>query len=163
MEGRNQTQEMPRSIAALAVSLAITFVAPLVAVFAAPGTPEYYARIAKPEWTPPGWLFGPVWTVLYILMAVAMWRAWLCGRDARRRTSAVYLIQLVLNALWSPLFFGLHMPGLALGEIVLLWVAVLACLLVFSRVDWLAAALMAPYLAWVTFATALNFAIWKLN
>jgi tryptophan-rich sensory protein len=125
---------------------------------------EWYARLQKPAWNPPNWIFGPVWTVLYILMALA---AWLVGRKGggagKQLALALFLLQLLLNALWSPLFFGLHNPGLAFANIVLLWLALSATLVTFWKVRVVAGALLAPYLAWVTFASVLNFTVWQLN
>lgn len=124
----------------------------------------WYAGLAKPSWNPPGWVFGPVWTLLYILMAVAAWLVWR-ERGVRpvRGALALYAVQLVLNGLWSPLFFGLRSPGAALAEIVPLWGSVLATLITFRRIRPAAGALFVPYLLWVTFATALNFAVWQMN
>ena len=125
---------------------------------------EWYPDIRKPSWTPPDWLFGPVWTVLFLLMAVSAWVFW--GRaDGRtlRVGLGLFLGQLVLNALWSGLFFALRSPGLAFAEIVVLWAAIAATLVSFGRVSALAAGLLVPYLLWVTYATALNGAIWVMN
>ena len=125
---------------------------------------EWYPDISKPSWTPPVWLFGPVWTLLFLLMAVSAWVYW--GR-ARGRTLRVglglFLGQLVLNALWSGLFFAARSPGLAFAEIVALWAAIAATLIAFGRVSAMAAGLLVPYLLWVTYATALNGAIWVMN
>ena len=128
------------------------------------GPGAWYTHLAKPSWTPPGWIFGPVWTVLYILMAVAAWLVWKAD-DLRavRAPLIFYAVQLILNALWSLIFFGLHRIGLAFVDILLLWGAILATVLLFRRVSVAAAVLMAPYLAWVTFAAILNFALWRLN
>jgi len=136
-------------------------VASLSAVFM-PG--EWYATLKKPSWNPPGWIFGPVWSALYTMMAVAAWRVWKRGGFiAQRRPLALFLTQLVLNAIWTPLFFGLHRPGIAFGEIVLLWLAIAATLAAFHLVSRAAGWLLAPYLVWVSFATMLNFALWRLN
>lgn len=149
---------------------ALGFVGWLVLAFSAaalgglfpPG--DWYARLQKPSWNPPNWVFGPVWTALYTLMAVAAWRVWRRGGfGTRRRELVVFLVHLVLNALWSPCFFGLHSPALGLAEIVLLWGALVATLVLFWRVDRLAGALFVPYLAWVSFAAFLNFTLWRLN
>ena len=125
---------------------------------------EWYAALAKPAWTPPGWVFGPAWTLLYTLMAVAAWQVW------RRRAAtdvrmplALFAIQLALNLAWTPLFFGMQRPGLALAEIVLMLAVILATTASFVRVSTTAAILMLPYCAWVCFATALNWAIWQMN
>lgn len=125
---------------------------------------EWYATLRKPSWNPPNWIFGPVWTLLYTMMAAAAWLV--CQRASFAANAvplAVFLIQLALNALWSWLFFGLQKPGLAFAEIVALWLAIAASLLLFRRVSPLAAWLLAPYLAWVSFAAALNFTLWRLN
>lgn len=129
-----------------------------------PAIPTWYAGLAKPAWTPPSGLFGPVWTTLYVLMGIAAWLVWRRGGwAAHRRALTLFLVQLVLNALWSLLFFGLRSPGLALIEIVVLWGAILLALVNFRPTSGWAAALLSPYLAWVTFAVALNFAVWRLN
>ena len=125
---------------------------------------EWYASLKKPSWNPPGWIFGPVWSALYTMMAVAAWLVWKRGGFAvQRRPLALFLIQLALNAAWSPLFFGLHWPGVACAEIVLLWAAIGTTLVAFRSVSRVAAWLLAPYLAWVSFAAVLNFTLWRLN
>lgn len=125
---------------------------------------EWYASLQKPSWNPPGWVFGPVWTALYTMMAVAAWLVWKRGGfSAQRRARALFCAQLILNAAWTPLFFGLQQPGLAFAEIVVLWLAIAATLVAFHRVSRAAAWLLAPYLAWVSFAAALNFTLWRLN
>lgn len=125
---------------------------------------EWYASLRKPSWNPPGWIFGPVWTALYTLMAVAAWLVWQQGGfNTHRRALTLFAVQLALNAAWTPLFFGLHWPGVAFAEIVLLWLAIAATLTAFHRINAPAAWLLAPYLAWVSFAAALNLALWRLN
>jgi tryptophan-rich sensory protein len=125
---------------------------------------EWYAALKKPWWNPPGWIFGPVWTELYTMMAVAAWLVWKRGGFAAQRWRLTFfLVQLALNGLWTPLFFGLHRPGVAFVEILLLWLAIAATLTAFRRVSQAAAWLLAPYLAWVSFAAVLNFALWRLN
>ena len=124
----------------------------------------WFITLAKPTWNPPGWLFAPVWSVLYILMAIAAWRIWR-GPTSAARTGALrlYFVQLGLNALWSGLFFGLRRPGMALVEI-LIMLGVLGVIQVrFWRIDRGAGAMWIPYLAWVSFATILNSSIWWLN
>lgn len=151
-----------RSPAALAGWFLLTYSASATAVFVSTG--GWYSGLAKPTWNPPGWLFGPVWTVLYAMMAVAAWRAWLHGGWAWQKTALrLYLIQWALNALWTPLFFGLNQPGWALAEILVLLAAILATMRAFWRVDRPAGILLLPYAAWVAFATLLNGAIWRLN
>lgn len=127
-------------------------------------TNGWYAELAKPAWNPPNWIFGPVWTVLYAMMAVAAWRVWLHGGWTRQKKAlGLFLLQWALNALWTPLFFGLHRPGWALAEILVLLVAILATIREFWRVERLAGALLLPYSAWVAFASVLNWAIWRMN
>ena len=122
---------------------------------------EWYPTLAKPTWTPPSWVFGPVWTVLYIMMAVAAWLVW---RSGNAKTALVlFCAQLALNLAWSFLFFGARSPGLGLIDIVPLWLAVAATIFAFSFHSRVAAFLMVPYLAWVSFATALNAAIYMMN
>lgn len=124
---------------------------------------DWYPTIAKPTWTPPNGVFGPVWTVLYVAMGVAAWYVWQTRRSPERRVALVLFgVQLGLNAAWSVIFFGLRAPGPAAVEIVLLWVAIAATIVAFRRIRPIAAALLVPYLAWVSFAAALNVAIWRL-
>ncbi len=142
--------------------LLVCFAAPALGFAANSG--GWYSTLSKPAWNPPAWLFGPVWTFLYAAMAVAAWLVWRRGGwCAQRRPLVLFLVQLALNALWTPLFFGLHRPDLAFAEIVLLWLAIVATVRAFARVRPAAAWLLAPYLAWVSFASVLNFAIWRLN
>jgi tryptophan-rich sensory protein len=125
---------------------------------------DWYASLAKPPWTPPSAVFAPVWTTLYVLMGVAAWLVWQrAGFGGAGAGLIWFLVQLVLNALWSYLFFGLHHIDLALIDIVALWAAILVVTLLFWRTDWRAGALMLPYLTWVAFASALNFALWRMN
>jgi tryptophan-rich sensory protein len=128
---------------------------------AASALPDWYAGLRKPPWTPPGWVFGPVWTLLYPLVAVAGWMAWREGRA--RSGSLVYLLQLALNGAWPWLFFGARRPDLALACVAALFLAILGTIGAFWRVSRGAALLMVPYLAWVGFAAALNHAIWRWN
>jgi tryptophan-rich sensory protein len=125
---------------------------------------DWYPTLAKPSWNPPSWLFGPVWTALYAMMAVAAWLVWRRGGFAAQcRPLALFLTQLGLNAAWTPLFFGLHWPGIAFAEIMLLWLAIAATIAAFRPVSHPAAWLLAPYLAWVSFAAILNLTLWRLN
>jgi tryptophan-rich sensory protein len=125
--------------------------------------PDYYARLDKPPWAPPPWLFGPAWTVLYVLIGVAGWLVARGGDDGARPALGLWAAQLGLNAAWTPIFFGLRAPGLALAEIAAMWVAIVATTVVFFRQRVAAGALMLPYLAWVSFATLLNYEIWQRN
>lgn len=146
----------------LIVSLALCFSAAAIGTRFMPG--EWYAGLAKPSWNPPGWLFGPVWSLLYTLMGVAAWRVWRkAGFRGAPLAMAAFAIQLVLNAVWSWLFFGLHRMDLAFVEIVALWCAILATAIAFHRIDRPAAWMLAPYLAWVAFASVLNATLWRLN
>jgi benzodiazapine receptor len=123
----------------------------------------WYTTLAKPAWSPPDWIFGPVWTVLYATMAVAGWLVWRRGGLASVPALRWFAVQLVLNVGWSVVFFGLRMPGLAVIEIVVLWLAIVATLMTSWRVSRPASILLVPYLLWVSFAAALNVAIWRLN
>ena len=123
---------------------------------------NWYQGLTKPALNPPSWLFGPVWTLLYVLMAVAAWKVWLEGRFWGV-PGALFALQLVLNFLWSWLFFGQRRPDLALVEIVILWVSILAMILAFRQVSAGTQWLLLPYILWVTFAGYLNFALWSLN
>lgn len=128
------------------------------------GVRTWYPTIAKPSWTPPSWLFGPVWTALYVAMGVAAWRVWRIGGFRAARTAlGLFLAQLAVNGLWSPIFFAWHRLGLAVLDIGLLWLLIVATIVAFRRHDRVAALLLLPYLAWVTFASALTVAIWRLN
>jgi tryptophan-rich sensory protein len=147
---------------ALAGWVALTFCAPVLGVISQPGA--WYDSLEKPSWNPPSWIFGPVWTTLYLMMAVAAWRVWQRGGWlAQRRPLTLYLVQLALNAIWSPLFFLMQRPDLALVDILLLWAALVLTLRAFWRVDTPAGLLLVPYLAWVSFATGLNLTLWQMN
>lgn len=154
-----------RSIALLLLFVAVTFTAAwLGSAVTRPAIPVWYASLQKPEWTPPSWVFGPVWTLLYLMMAVAAWLVWRSrGWSAGLAPLALFAIQLVLNASWSVIFFGLRSPGLAFAEITILWSMVLATTVAFWLTTTPAGLLMLPYLLWVTFAGVLNFSIWRLN
>ena len=142
--------------------LALCFAASGSAVFVTTG--GWYASLLKPSWNPPAWIFGPAWTLLYTMMAAAAWLIWREGGwKKQRRALGLFLAQLLLNALWTPLFFGLHHPALAFAEIVVLWLVLATTLRSFWLVKKAACLLLVPYLAWTTFAAALNFAIWRLN
>lgn len=124
----------------------------------------WYATLNKPSFNPPNWIFGPVWTALYILMGVAAWRVWRAAdRDTARGPLAVFALQLAVNLGWSVAFFGLRNPGLAVVVILALDLLVLATALMFRRIDRLATWLLVPYLAWISFATLLNVTIWRIN
>jgi benzodiazapine receptor len=149
----------------LAVSLIICFTAAGIGeALTSSSLADWYPGLAKPAWNPPDWVFGPVWTVLYALMAIAAWIVWrAAGWRRASRALGLFATQLTLNVLWSGLFFVRQNPGAAFLDVLLLWLAILATLVLFWRIDRNAGALLAPYLAWVTFAAVLNFAVWQLN
>lgn len=125
------------------------------------GTAQEYQSLNQPPWAPPSWLFGPVWTVLYAMIAVSGWLVW--QKVGFRKELVAFAVQLGLNAIWTPIFFGAGLYGLAMVEIALLWVAICLTVAWFGRVSKPAALLLLPYWAWVSFAAALNTAIWYLN
>jgi tryptophan-rich sensory protein len=150
----------------LAVSIIAANLAGLIgSLFNAPAIPTWYAALNKPAFNPPNWLFGPVWTALYMLMGIAVFLVWRRGgrRPEVRIALALFGLQLVLNALWSIIFFGGHNPGLAFLEIIFLWLAILATMLRFAKISRWAALLLLPYILWVSFAAVLNYSIWQLN
>jgi len=154
-----------RSALALFLFAATCFgVSGLGAWFTAGSVGTWYPTLAKPSWTPPAWVFAPVWTALYSMMAIAAWLVWR-KRGWREAWGALglFVLQLTLNAAWSPLFFGVRSPAAGLVDIVALWFSVAATFVAFFRISPIAGMLLAPYWAWVSFAAALNAAIWSLN
>ncbi|OOG70490.1 TspO/MBR family protein [Algoriphagus sp. A40] len=148
----------------LIVSLALPQVAGgLGAFFTITAIQSWYSTLNKPSWNPPNWLFGPTWTLLYILMGIACYLIWKSDYPQKKALLKLYFIQLILNALWSPAFFGMQSPIFGLLVIGPLWVAIVFCIIQFKKFSPLASGLMVPYLLWVTFATALNTAILVLN
>jgi tryptophan-rich sensory protein len=145
--------------------LALCLVAGAIGGWASANANTFYAALTKPMWAPPGWLFGPVWTVLYVSMAIAAWLVWRSRADRKSRSLALWLFvaQLAVNALWSWLFFAWQLGGVAFAEIVLLWLLIACTIGAFWRVSRVASLLLAPYLLWVTFASALNWALWQAN
>jgi tryptophan-rich sensory protein len=154
-----------RSILVLILFVAICLGVSVLGAWSTAGSvATWYPSLRKPSWNPPAWVFGPVWTALYIGMAIAAWLVWRkAGWRGASGALVLFAVQLVLNAAWSPLFFGLRSPLAGLVDIVLLWLAIAATLVAFYRISPLAGALLVPYGAWVSFATALNAAIWRLN
>jgi len=130
-----------------------------------PAIPTWYAGLAKPFFTPPNWLFGPAWTVLYVLMAFAFWRVITLDRPVIDKRAAIvaFLVQIFLNGLWSFAFFGWRSPGAGLVVIAALWLAIVATIFAFAKLDRMAAWLLAPYIAWTSFAAALNAGVFLLN
>ncbi len=148
----------------LAGWLAVAFAAAAVGGLASVQAGAFYLDLVRPWWAPPAWLFGPVWSVLYALMGVAAWLVWRENDDRRTRLAlALFMAQLVANGLWTWLFFAWRQGAWAFAEVLLLWAMIVATIVVFGRVHRLAAALLVPYLAWVSFAAALNFSLWRLN
>ena len=130
------------------------------------GPDPWYSALLKPTWHPPSWIFGPVWTILYITMAIALWlvlRERSVDQGLRARAIWLFGIQFSLNLLWTPIFFGFHQPFLAFIEICLLWIFLLGTLLSFGKIQALAGYLLAPYLIWCTFALVLNGTLWLMN
>jgi len=153
-----------KAILGLAGWLLITFVAAAIGGAASVSADSFYMQLVLPIWAPPSWVFGPVWTVLYVAIGTAAWLVWRTdGFHSARGALTLFLAQLALNALWSWLFFGWHRGALAFADILLLWVLIIATLIAFWRVRALAGWLLVPYLLWVSFASALNYAVWQLN
>ena len=149
--------------------IALCFVAGAAGSAAAYDVVPFYASLAKPVWAPPAWLFPPAWTVLYILMGTAAWLVWR-ERDldearalSRRQGLVLFVVQLVLNALWTWLFFRWRVGGIAMAELVLLWITVAIVARTFSRVKAVSGWMLVPYLCWLTYAGALNWAVWRAN
>lgn len=150
----------------LFISLAITFLVGAVAAwFTTAGVNGWYAVANKPSFNPPNWVFAPVWTALYMMMGIALWLVWKKdGVKSGRRTALIlFAIQLLLNFAWSFIFFYAHQPGWAFAEILLMWVSIMLTIIWFGKVSPAAAWLLVPYIWWVSFASLLNFYIWKLN
>jgi translocator protein len=158
------TRSTLRDAAALAGWLLASFAAAAVGGVASANADGFYQQLARPGWAPPPWLFGPVWSVLYVLMGVAAWLVWReRGFRGARGALVLFGVQLAANALWTWLFFAWRRGALAFAEVLLLWVLVAATLIAFRRVRPLAGALLVPYLLWVSFAAALTFAVWRMN
>ncbi|MDD5251171.1 MAG: tryptophan-rich sensory protein [Patescibacteria group bacterium] len=157
---------MKNDLPKLLIAVVVSELAGVIgAVFTTPSIPTWYAGLVKPALNPPNWVFGPVWTTLFLLMGVAAFLIWRQGmkRQDVRHALEIFGIQLLLNTLWSIIFFGLHDPGAALIDIAALWVAIMGTMVLFHRVSKLAAWLLLPYILWVSFAGYLNYSIWTLN
>lgn len=163
MEPGHQKRRL--ELPALGVCLLACFAAAgLGAIFSGPAVGAWYAGLNKPSFNPPNWIFGPVWTILYVLMAVAAWVVWRLRTSHPVRTALwLFGVQLALNAAWSIIFFGFHRPLAALIDLVLLWLFLALTLVAFWRLRHAAGILLLPYLAWVSFAGVLNAAIVVLN
>ncbi|ORV44773.1 peripheral-type benzodiazepine receptor [Mycolicibacter engbaekii] len=152
-----------RHLAALVISLVLVGAVSALGGISSAGAADKYGTLAQPSWAPPSYLFGPVWTVLYVLMAVAAWLVWRTDPRWSNPAIIVYGVQLALNLAWSPLFFGLGWRGLALVDILVLDIAVAVTIALFWKARRIAAILLLPYLGWILFATALNYSVWSLN
>ncbi|WP_286167927.1 TspO/MBR family protein [Ochrobactrum sp. MC-1LL] len=150
------------SILVLSGFIVVSFAASSGGLVFRPG--QWYERLEKPSWRPPNWLFAPVWTFLYATIAIAGWLVWRqAGVEGAQLPLIVYAIQLLLNAAWSPIFFGLHQIGWALLEMALMWLSIVATIVLFYPISAGAAFLLVPYLCWVSFALVLNYSVWQLN
>ncbi|MBN2458512.1 tryptophan-rich sensory protein [Candidatus Woesearchaeota archaeon] len=146
----------------LVISISLPFLASFIGgLFTASSVSTWYVTLAKPSFNPPSWLFGPVWTMLYLLMGISLYLVWITKYD--KTSFMLFGIQLFLNALWSILFFGVKTPMYAFIEIILLWVAILMTAIYFYKINKISAYLLIPYLLWVSFAAVLNFSICILN
>lgn len=156
--------DRPGMLALIAIIALVLGAGSAMGILFPPG--EWFSSLLKPTWNPPSWVFGPVWTALYAIMALALWlvlRETGAHPDARGRALGLFLVQFVLNLAWSPLFFGLHSPAMAFADICMLWIAALATSLAFGKVRALAGYLMVPYMLWLSFALVLNGTIWLMN
>lgn len=158
MEGKR------KALVGLLVWLIVSFVAAAVGGAASIYAGSYYAQLVQPDWAPPAWVFGPVWTTLYALMGVAAWLVWMrVGLRGARTALMLFVIQLIPNALWTWLFFAWQRGALSFADILLLWGLLVATVVAFWRIRPLAGALLLPYLLWVSFALCLNYTVWQLN
>lgn len=155
---------LKRQLSGLAGWLLATFAAGGIGAMASAQAGLFYAQLAQPTWAPPAWLFGPVWSALYALMAVSAWLVWRQHGFRNASTAlTLFVIQLFANALWTWLFFGLHRGALALAEIAVLWLLIVASFVSFWPLQRMATLMLLPYLAWVSFASALTLSLWRLN
>ena len=157
-----------RSVQSQALGLlgwvALTAVAAAIGGLASANDVNFYGAIVRPSWAPPAWLFGPAWTTLYLLMSISAWLVWRRhGFGAARSALTLFVVQLAANAVWTWLFFAWRQGGLALVELIVLWIMIAITISMFYRVQRVAAALLVPYLLWVTFAGVLNFTLWRMN
>jgi translocator protein len=153
-----------KQILGLAFWLIITFTAAAIGAFASAKAGIFYQELIRPEWAPPAWLFAPVWTILYTLIAVDAWLVWRAqGFHAARIALSLFIVQLVVNALWTWLFFAWKQGAISFFEILILWAMILYMIVAFWRVRPIYGILLFPYFAWVSFASILTFSIWKLN
>lgn len=153
-----------KQLLGLAGWLAASIVTGGIGAFASASAATFYRELSQPTWAPPAWLFGPVWSTLYVLMGIAAWLVWRRhGFGGARTALSLFIAQLCANALWTWIFFVWHQGAMALAEIVVLWLLIAGTLLTFWRLHRFAALMLVPYLAWVSFATALTASLWRLN
>ncbi|HEY4503735.1 MAG TPA: TspO/MBR family protein [Candidatus Paceibacterota bacterium] len=155
-----------KNIIRLIITITISELAGIIgSIFTFSAIPTWYATLAKPTLNPPSWIFGPVWTTLYALMGISAFLVWKKGWDHKdvRKALGVFLFQLVLNAVWSIIFFGLHSPLWALVNIIFMWLAIVWTMVIFYKISKPAMWLLLPYILWVSFASYLNYSIWILN
>ena len=154
-----------KDILKLAISIILCQFAGFVgSLFTTPAIPTWYKTLRKPFFTPPNWIFSPVWISLFILMGISLFMVWRKQDHPRFKTALIFFfVQLILNVLWSAAFFGIRSPLLGFVDIVLLWVAILLTIQYFLKVSWMAGLLLLPYILWVSFAVVLNFSLWILN
>jgi len=165
MSAAETNHPMPRAhqIVGLLGWLSLALIASAIGAVASIRAASFYQELVRPGWAPPGQVFGPVWTALYLMMGVASWLVWRERAALSRRALALYGVQLTVNALWSWLFFAWHQGLWAFVDIVVLWLLIVATVVAFWRIRPLAGALLVPYLLWVTFASFLAFNVWQLN
>lgn len=155
---------MYRLILGLIGWIVVCFIASALGAIASVQSSAFYSQLSQPAWAPPSWVFGPVWTILYLMMAVSAWLVWKSGGFRQNRVAlSFFLVQLTFNTLWSWLFFAWHLGSLAFVDITFLWVFIVVTIIYFWRANPIAGALLIPYLLWVSFAAALNYSIWQLN
>lgn len=148
----------------LLISIALPFLAAAIgSVFTASSVDSWYQTLQKPFLNPPNWIFGPVWTLLFFLIGCSLYLVWQSDKEGKRKAYLIFSIQLVLNVLWSALFFGLQNPGFAFAEIIILWIFIIWNIVIFRKFSSVATWLLVPYLLWVSFAAYLNFSIFRLN
>ncbi len=153
-----------QQVIGLIIWFVVSFAASAIGAIASIQAQSFYGQLSQPSWAPPGWLFGPVWTVLYAMMAIAAWLVWRRGGFKANQTAlSLFLVQLVFNGLWSWVFFAWHQGAWSMVNILVLWVLIAATMLSFWRTEKWAGVLLVPYLLWVSFASALNYAMWQLN
>lgn len=156
--------QMSKQLFGLLGWLAVSFAAAALGGFASANAGDFYQQLTRPGWAPPSWLFAPAWTLLYLLMGISAWLVWReHGFRKARTTLSLFLIQLAVNALWTWLFFVWHLGALAFAEILILWALILCTVVAFWRIRPIAGALLLPYLSWVTYASALTYAVWQRN